>query len=440
MTFQTLFNKTEYINYSKYASSQKIYTSERSGCFVDNMKLPVHRWFRYSAGFSAAWVCDVLKQNGLSHSQGVVLDPFCGIGTTLFACNEEHVHSIGLEAHPFVTRLTRAKLLLCKADATEFSWFLQDFLKGVKVPKRLISDVSPLLQKCYSSENLRDLIAIREHYQAHYLNHPFSEALWLIITAILRVCSHVGTAHCQYILPKKTKASVLSPFEAFREKECQISEDMVYLRKHQVSSCASLIQTDARNPKGISANSIDFVLTSPPYPNNFDYADATRLEMSFWGEIKAWSDLHNHIRKHLLCSCSQHSTADKMSLDDLLDHSVLTPIRDELSGQCQKLAQVRLDKGGKKTYHTMAAAYFKDLGLVLRSLRPLCKTGAKLCFVLGDSAPYGVYLPVERWLGEIAKAEGFQSYHFEKIRDRNTKWKNRKHDVPLKEGCLWIQG
>lgn len=24
--------------------------------FLDNLRLPVHRWFRYSAGFSAEWV------------------------------------------------------------------------------------------------------------------------------------------------------------------------------------------------------------------------------------------------------------------------------------------------------------------------------------------------------------------------------------------------
>ncbi|NET73595.1 MAG: DNA modification methylase, partial [Sphaerospermopsis sp. SIO1G2] len=28
---------------------------DNSGTFADNMKLPIHRWFRYSAGFSAAW-------------------------------------------------------------------------------------------------------------------------------------------------------------------------------------------------------------------------------------------------------------------------------------------------------------------------------------------------------------------------------------------------
>lgn len=63
-----------------------------------------------------------------------------------------------------------------------------------------------------------------------------------------------------------------------------------------------------------------------------------------------------------------------------------------------------------------------------------------MCWVIGDSAPYGVYAPIERWIGELALAAGFVDYRFEKLRDRNIKWKNRKHRVPLKEGLLWIEG
>ena len=88
----------------------------------------------------------------------------------------------------------------------------------------------------------------------------------------------------------------------------------------------------------------------------------------------------------------------------------------------------------------MIASYFLDLALVFRTLRRVCRPGAEVCFVIGDSAPYGVYVPVEKWLGELAVAGGFRTCHFEKIRDRNIKWKNRKHDVPLHEGRLWIQG
>jgi hypothetical protein len=58
----------------------------------------------------------------------------------------------------------------------------------------------------------------------------------------------------------------------------------------------------------------------------------------------------------------------------------------------------------------------------------------------GSATTRIVYVPVERWLGELALAAGFTSYRFEKTRDRNTKWKNRKHRVPLHEGHLWVQG
>jgi hypothetical protein len=44
------------------------------------------------------------------------------------------------------------------------------------------------------------------------------------------------------------------------------------------------------------------------------------------------------------------------------------------------------------------------------------------------------------WMGRLAVAAGFADFRFEKLRDRNIKWKNRKHRVPLSEGRLWISG
>ena len=88
----------------------------------------------------------------------------------------------------------------------------------------------------------------------------------------------------------------------------------------------------------------------------------------------------------------------------------------------------------------MIAAYFSGLADVFISLRRATSKGCLMCFVMGDSAPYGIYVPVEKWLGELALAAGFTSYEFEKLRDRNTKWKNRKHTVLLHEGRLWING
>lgn len=160
--------------------------------------------------------------------------------------------------------------------------------------------------------------------------------------------------------------------------------------------------TDARNPSYTTHDPFDFVITSPPYPNNYDYADATRLEMTFWGQISGWKDLQSKVRTYLVRLCSQHSAADKLHLDDVLSETVLAPIKRDLSEACQQLAEIRLTKGGRKTYHTMAAAYFRDIAYVFKALRGLCRKGALLCFVIGDSAPYGIYLSVDKWLGELA--------------------------------------
>ena len=96
----------------------------RSGTFTDNMKLPLHRWFRYSAGFSAEWVESVLIEEN-RRSDFFVLDPFAGSGTSLLAAEHVGVKSCGFEGHPFVARIADAKLSWHEVD-------LQEFMNSVK--------------------------------------------------------------------------------------------------------------------------------------------------------------------------------------------------------------------------------------------------------------------------------------------------------------------
>ena len=414
----------------------------RSGAFVDNMVLPVHRWFRYSAGFSADWVRWLVRERHGELSSFAVLDPFSGVGTTLLACDAENIQSWGFETHPFVYRIANAKLRGIHVDLSTLSSVFQRFADSIPdMPAVKLEEPPPLLSKCYTPEALSLLFTMRNLFLSEFdRKTPESELLWLGLTAILRSCSGVGTAQWQYILPNKSKSGVQTPLAAFQSKATEILQDVEYAQRNGWFSGSHILMTDARSPKGCPQLQVDAVVTSPPYPNNYDYADATRLEMTFWGEITGWGDLQDAVRQHLIRSCSQHASAEKLVLDDLLSEPVVDPIREDLSTACHTLSEVRKTKGGRKNYHTMAAAYFRDLGLVFKSLRALCRPGSFACFVVGDSAPYGVYLSVDTWLGELALAAGFRSYSFEKIRDRNIKWKNRKHRVPLKEGRLWIEG
>jgi hypothetical protein len=269
---------------------------------------------------------------------------------------------------------------------------------------------------------------------------PESELAWLALTAILRASSRAGTAQWQYTLPKKTKKKVSLPLAAFYRQIDILKSDMRWMQSHVESSRSQIIDGDARTMADVPNGTVDIIITSPPYANNYDYADALRFEMTFWGDVKGWGDIHETVRKYLIVSSSQHSSRERLKLENLLGLDVLAPIRDELTQVVNKLAEVREKHGGKKHYHTMVAAYCRDIGLVLRQLRRVCKAGARMCWVIGDSAPYGIYCPIEKWIAGLAMAEGFGNHHFDKLRDRNIKWKNRKHRVPLKEGLLWIEG
>jgi hypothetical protein len=132
-----------------------------SSTFVPNMGLPVHRWFRYSAGFSADWVESVIRS--MSGKQRV-FDPFSGSATTLLAAEGMGAESWGMEAHPFVYRVARAKLAW-RTDP-------QAYLLKIEQLKHAAETVTPdllgypsLIRKCYGDDSLTQLDALRQGYE-----------------------------------------------------------------------------------------------------------------------------------------------------------------------------------------------------------------------------------------------------------------------------------
>ncbi|MBD6616917.1 site-specific DNA-methyltransferase [Komarekiella sp. 'clone 1'] len=158
--------------------------TERTGTFTDNMKLPIHRWFRYSAGFSATWVEGIIAEL----QPKTVLDPFAGSGTICIAADKLGVNSYGIEAHPFVYRLAQGKL----------SWEIHthEFLEAITEIKNLAASIQPkfpdkmlvLLSKCYTEEVLIHLFKIKQAYLelAPTLSEELQSLTFLAISATLR--------------------------------------------------------------------------------------------------------------------------------------------------------------------------------------------------------------------------------------------------------------
>jgi hypothetical protein len=411
-------------------------TSEGSATtFADNMKLPVHRWYRYSAGYSSEWAGRLLHHWGASR----VLDPFGGSGTTCLAAQERGVASVGVEVHPVVARIAQTKLRWT-ADADKLRLRVREILDRAEAEVPVKVPTSPLIAKCFPErEPLLDLLRVRDAVLEQGDRDEISDLLWLAFVSIIRACSPAGTAQWQYVLPNKTKSRVAEPLSAF-EAAGQLFASDIEARQSVLGTepaTASVLVTDARYLDGVPDSWADAVVTSPPYANNYDYADALRLEQIVLGDIEGWSDLRP-LRDVLLRSATQN--LGKWKADEALESASLAPIIREFRPVYDELSEVRKTRGGNKAYHAMLAGYFYDNAQVFEALRRKTACGARVCYVVGDSAPYGVHAPVERWLGELAVAAGFSSWSFSKVRDRNTKWKNRKHTHPLHEGYLWIEG
>lgn len=196
-----------------------------SSTFVDNMALPVHRWFRYSAGFSAIWVRETIRAALPTVTKGLrVLDPFAGSGTVLVEAEKSLVPSIGVESHPFVARLAKAKTKN-GTDASAFKTYSEDLLRQARKTKPNVERYPDLIRKCYPDDILAELDKIRSAWLCAE-DAPEHELGWLALASILRQCSPVGTASWQYVLPKKAKARVANPFQAYRDKSAQMYHDL----------------------------------------------------------------------------------------------------------------------------------------------------------------------------------------------------------------------
>ena len=88
---------------------ESVIEQDYTATFADNMKLPIHKWYRYTAGFSASWVNQLIRQEK-ENGRTKIIDPFAGSGTVLIESEFEGVESYGVESQPYIYRIAKAKL------------------------------------------------------------------------------------------------------------------------------------------------------------------------------------------------------------------------------------------------------------------------------------------------------------------------------------------
>ena len=342
------------------------------GTFKDSRKAPIHRWFQYPAGYSFKLVEEKIRSHGIMPSDGPIFDPFLGTGTTALAAQGMGHDVIGIEAHEFVHKVAKTKLQWPKYNTEIIRLWLEEIEAHINLPlvisgaKADFQTIPELVKKCYSDSNLLLLLKIK-----HAINitsdQKHQPLLDLSLTATLRTASHAGTGW-PYVAPskygsKKEEKSGLSEFVKHTKMFIQDIEKMKTTTEG-LSKC-SVISGDSRaHQKEIEDESVSITICSPPYLNNYDYADRTRLETYFFGHAKDWADITEKYRDKLMVAATTQTKRTGFQPENCMSEEfcrVAPELADLITSKVVELSKIRKTKGGKKSYDIMAASYFNDI-------------------------------------------------------------------------------
>jgi DNA modification methylase len=414
------------------------------GSAKDNATSPVHNWYKFTAGFSHKFVDEIIHLQKLkSDPKSKIFDPFAGCGTTLVSAQKAGVKAVGNESQDFMYAIIRAKLnwkidpIQVKACMVE----LKQFIAAKKKNYELSNVVHPLLLSLYKPATLKTIYLIKD-----YIKKIRSTNLRLFFKLALSQTLHKVSIHpiaVPYIVRSKTLSPSKSPWLCFSDIVKKMLIDTNALSKKVHSSQIYKHDSRFRNNK-IKANSCKTCITSPPYLNNLDYGEISKVHTHFFGITDNWNDITRTVRKKLVTGSTTHYTESDFSLSTFKKSTFYKNNKTvgnkliKLYEHIKKTSDLRL---GKKSFHILMLLYFQDMHKVLLEIRRTLAPNCKAFLILGDSAPYGVFVPTTKILGQIALKSGFQRYRIIKIRTRGGKWKDLKyrHSQELSENVLILQ-
>lgn len=262
--------------------------------------LAFHDWYRFVLSFPPHLVRDYMRDFELSE-RSTVLDPFCGTGTTLVEAQLNGLQSVGVEANPFAHFASRVKvswkvdpeILLERAHeiAEEVlgklrSQGIEDGLAGLRdSSEAMLTELGPEAQKMLVGNSISPLplhktLVLLQSLKAHQAEAYYDHALLALAKALVFSISNLRFGLEVGVGKAKADAPVV---EAWLKEVGRISADLRNVLGGLYPS-ATVHLADARDlSRLLEPDSIDAVITSPPYPNEKDYTRTTRVESVILG-------------------------------------------------------------------------------------------------------------------------------------------------------------
>lgn len=393
---------------------------------------PFQRWFRYREGFTVE-----LCRQFIRPTDRLVLDPFCGFGSTLLAASGMGIRSVGMDVSPLAAFVSRVKShSYSRADRRAIQSAVSRLRhltgKSIAAPAPVIR----ILPKLFHPSILRALLVFRAAIDS-IRSAAAREFLLLAWLAILEGVSNVfregngvkyrnriRRGNVYSVLPYEQWESARFPRNKFGYVRSQLlaqAEKMFGDIEAQgpISAEPVVLNDDVRNVgQYVQSASVDLALFSPPYCNCFNYIKAYKLELWMAGFIREYPD----IRK--LTSRGIRSRVE----------SLLDPVTESYPPEVESLAELMsTGRLWSQQLPDVVRGYFADLQAALTKLAPLLKSGGRCVIVAGNSAYAGTLIPTDLLIARIGARLGLEVQEIAVARHLTTSSQQRRGLAPIKD-------
>ena len=392
---------------------------------------PTPRIHAYAASFGDDFANEIIDEH--TKKGDVVLDPFVGAGTTALQSVLSSRNAIGIDVDPIACRISR--VLTSRFDVPYLVSATEDLKRRLRCSETLLaSDPTtfqelgpgstfslgsnefrvpsvPAIEFWFDPSHMATLSIIREEISSEedlLVRQAFEVA---ISSCIIRKWPNtlsyaMDIDHSRPHRPNPLRAQPISDqFALFFRVLDRVNDTILGIQKTLTS-----VETSARILEGdsipllsaLDSDSIEFVLTSPPYLNAIDYPRAHKFSHWWLSPQKAPLGRSDYIglRQSKVDEPDESLSPENPALSELFEHFQDTAV------------------------YRSILTYVADIVAVIKQLHRIAKATARVAFVVANNVIGGVVFPVATIIEELLKASGFSSVE---VNQRTIKKSRRRY-------------
>lgn len=355
-----------------------------------NQFIPIQRWFHLKEAYSLDLLETLLSEWAIPvASIRRILDPFCGVGTTLMASQKlakkyqrHDLEAIGFERNPFLHFAARTKIRWHEYDPAVLAAHIGHLMNGAVVPgPRLIPPLATLHRDDIFDPEVLDLaLAFKEAITTDLRDVEEQDPLLLGYASILEDISGVRKdGRALRVVANKQRSEIRAALEAawnMIRNDIHAAPSIYYPVKTEIIlGDGRTLQADGR--QGPELAPVDLIIFSPPYLNNIDYTEVYKIELWMCGFIET----QEQFRAQRLRTLRSHPS---IQFPDPVIMTADTRMAEVCSILDQLIAILPNDRYlGERTQ--IFRGYFDDMYQSLSSLLHVLAPGGWLFCVVGNS-------------------------------------------------------